>query len=99
MAELREFAYLLKPCRPTLPQDKTPAEAAVLAEHFAYLQNMLAAGTLVLAGRSDGAEFGIVVFRAPDQPAAAAAMNADPAVRTGLMTATLYPFRIALMGA
>lgn len=95
---LREFAYLLKPCRPTLPLDKTPAEEKILAEHFAYLQKLLEDGRLVLAGRCEDATFGIAVFRAEDQTAAAAAMHADPAVRAGLMTATLHPFRVALLG-
>jgi uncharacterized protein YciI len=93
-----EFAYVLRPCRPTLPQDASERERAIIGEHFNYLKAMLDAGRLVLAGRCEDATFGIAVFRAADEASARRDMDNDPAVRAGIMTATLYPFRIALLG-
>ncbi len=56
---------------------------------------------LRLAGRTltTGPEtFGIVVFEAPDPAAASAVMAGDPAVAGGVMTAAVFPFRVALAG-
>ena len=91
-----QFAYVLTPCRPTFLQDMTDAESAKVAEHFAYLQRMLAAGELILAGRCDDATFGIVIFSATSPAVARARMEDDPAVVAGVMTAKLHPFRVAL---
>ena len=98
---MNQFAYLLRPRRAKmLTEGPTDDEARLVGEHFAWLQGLLAAGSLKLAGRATDAgerTFGIVVFEAVDMAAAAALMSADPAVRGGVMSAELYPFRIALM--
>ncbi|MBK8164391.1 MAG: hypothetical protein IPK64_00350 [bacterium] len=98
---MNQFAYVLRPTRPQmLTEGPTEDEARVVGEHFAYLQGLLAAGSLKLAGRATDAgerTFGIAIFEAVDSAAAAALMAADPAVRGGVMRAELFPFRIALM--
>jgi uncharacterized protein YciI len=91
-----QFAYVITPCRPTFLKDMTDAEAAKVDEHFAYLQRMLAAGELILAGRCDDATFGIVIFSASSPEVARARMENDPAVVAGVFTAELHPFRVAL---
>jgi hypothetical protein len=56
-------------------------------------------GQLILAGRTNepgDKTFGIAIFEAPDEAAARAFMQADPAVGGGLMTAELHPFAVAL---
>jgi uncharacterized protein len=56
-------------------------------------------GELILAGRTQasGAKtFGIAVFDAPDEAAAWAFRESDPAVVAGSMTAELHPFAVAL---
>lgn len=92
--EKRQFMYVLKPVRPTLLEDMTEAEARVAADHAAYVERLRDEGVVILAGRTDGAEMGIVVFEAV-AAAAHAIVADDPAVRNGLMTADLYPYRIA----
>ncbi len=98
---MNQFAYVLRPSRPKmLTEGPTEGEARLVGEHFAYLQGLLAAGSLRLAGRAtDSGErtFGIVIFEAGDSAAAAALMAADPAVKGGVMGAELFPFNIALM--
>ena len=59
------------------------------------------AQALILAGRVHAEperSFGIVIFRADDEAAAQAMMQADPAVNEGLMTAELYEFPLAFAG-
>jgi uncharacterized protein YciI len=91
------FMYRLTPCRPTFRDDITPAEQAIVDEHFRYLQDLLAKGQLVIAGRDEGATIGIAVVEAESAEAAQQIMQNDPVVVKGVMTAQLYPFRIALL--
>jgi len=98
-----QFAYRLRPARPDmLAVGPTPDEERVVGEHFAYLQDLTRRGVVKLAGRTltTGPEtFGICVLEAADEKAARAFMAGDPAVKQGVMTAELFPFRIALWGS
>ena len=95
-----QFLYRLQPTRPAmLAEGPTEREASVVAEHFAYLTRLRDEGTVLMAGRTlteDEHAFGIVVLEAADEEAARGLMNDDPAVREGVMTAEVYPYRIAL---
>jgi uncharacterized protein YciI len=82
-----------------LTDGPTDEERRIVSEHFAYLEKLLAAGTLILVGRttnSDDRTFGIAIFQAESDDAARAIMNSDPAVRHGVMRAELFPYRVAL---
>jgi len=75
------------------------ADKATVASHFQYLSAATEAGQVVLAGRTSEPHertFGLVIFEAPDEVAARAFMQADPAVAGGVMSATLHPYSIAL---
>ncbi len=77
----------------------TEEESRIVGEHFAYLKELTAEGTVIMAGRTlntDESSFGIVVLQAPSDDAAQVIVDSDPAVRQGVMEATLFPFRIAL---
>jgi len=95
-----EFIYVIRPTRPAMiDAGPTEREAAVVAEHFRYLERLAGDGVVRLAGRTlaAGAEtFGIVILAAGSPEAAAAIMRDDPAVREGVMRAELSPFRVAL---
>lgn len=97
-----EFLYKLQLVRGDLLRTgPTEAEQAVVAEHFAYLQNLNVQGTIILVGRTmntDENAMGLTIFRAQSDEAASRIMNDDPAVKQGLMTATLYPFKVLLQG-
>jgi uncharacterized protein YciI len=72
-----------------------------VAEHFAHLQALAKSGSLILAGRTlntDATAFGIVIFRASSDEEARSIVDADPAVRHGVMRAELFPYRVALVG-
>ena len=91
------YCYKMTPCRPSLPFDATPEESAIIGRHFNYIKEYFDAGTVLFVGRCEGGEFGITVFQAAADDEAEAMMRDDPAVRTGVMSATLYPLRVVLM--
>jgi uncharacterized protein YciI len=101
MNSQQEYLYLIRPTRPEmLSAGPTPAEQELIGQHFAYLQDLTARGVVILAGRTQTTgpdSFGIIIFSAPDEAAAQDIVANDPAVRQGVMHATLYPYRIALL--
>ena len=83
-----------------LTHGPTAEEAEIVAQHFAYLQQLTERGVVVLAGRTlttDENSFGIAIFCADSEAAAREVMEHDPAVQYRVMQAELYPYRIALM--
>ena len=92
------WIYFLHAPREDFAATMTDAEGEVFGAHFAYLQGLLAEGTLVLAGPTLGAvNTGITVFEAPDRAAAEAIMAADPAVAGGIVTGELREMRVSLL--
>lgn len=90
------FVYVLKLVKGT-PEKLTSEETAIVDEHFDYLKKALTKGQLTLAGRCVNGEFGIVIFQEESEKQANEFMKNDPAVKNGVMTAELHPFRIALL--
>ena len=98
---LEEFIYVLK-LRPDLLDDDvwTDLEEEIVSEHFVRLKKDTEDGKVILAGRTltnppEG--FGIVIFYDESWESAKEYMEKDPAVAKGIMTATLFPYRVALM--
>jgi uncharacterized protein len=96
-----EYIYMLK-LRPDLLDDSawTEKDEKIVSEHFNHLKEDFERGKVILAGRttnSDKTQFGIVIFTAESWKSAQTYMESDPAIKYGVMTATLFPFRIALM--
>ncbi len=101
MSEAKQYLYKIKPTRPAmLIEGLTPRESEIMAQHFAYLQQLTQQGVLILAGRTlttDEDTFGITVFKANSEEHARTIMNNDPAVIQGVMHAKLFPYRVALI--
>ncbi len=96
-----QYLYVLRPI-PRLQDEKswTGRENEIVSRHFVALQEMLARGNLILAGRTlplDSRTMGLVVFEAADDDEARRMMESDPAVIDGIMTAELFPYRVALL--
>ena len=91
------FIYVLKACRHDLINNASPEEEKIIEMHFERLKKALHDKTLILAGPCLDGEFGIVIFRAESEEEARAFMNCDPAVKAGLMSAELHPFRVSLV--
>ncbi len=96
---VREWIYFLHSPRENFAATMTPFEEEQFERHFEYLQRLLEAGTLVLAGPTLGAiNTGICVFRAPDEAAARAIMEADPTIVSGVASGELREYRVSLLG-
>lgn len=96
---MNQFIYLLKPARLGMLTDATPGEVETVSRHFEHLKNLKADGRLILAGRTqntDESTFGICIFEAENEDEARSIMENDPAVRGGVMTASLFPYKVAL---
>ncbi|HEY6539975.1 MAG TPA: YciI family protein [Ktedonobacteraceae bacterium] len=100
MDEMKHYLYRIQPTRhEMLTEGSTPQEAEIIGEHFNYLQRLTNEGVAILVGRTLTTErdtMGIVIFKARSDEEAHSLMNADPAVSGGVMSAKLFPFRIAL---
>jgi uncharacterized protein YciI len=98
-----QFIYKLEPTRgEMLTIGPTDSEASILTDHFNYLEQLVSLGQVHLAGRTlDSAQqvFGLVILYAESTAAATELMAMDPAVKHGVMTAELFPFRISLCGS
>jgi uncharacterized protein YciI len=96
----RTYIYVLRLA--TKFQDEhawTKEDHAVAQRHFERLKAAAEHGPVILAGRTEepaDKTFGIVIFEAPDEKAARVFMENDPAVKSGLMTADLHPYMIAV---
>ncbi|WP_342360961.1 YciI family protein [Terrarubrum flagellatum] len=99
--EKQQFLYVVKATRPEmLISGPTPEEQAIVGRHFAYLKDLTDKGVVVLVGRTQttGPEtMGLCIYEAADEAAARVIMDNDPAILGGVMTGTLYPYKIALM--
>ena len=102
MPELEQFLYVLRPARvEMITEGPTDREQEVVGRHFQHLKHLAADGIVLMAGRTSdsGADtMGHVVFEAESATAAQRLMESDPAIIDGVMTATFYPYRVAVTG-
>ena len=98
---MNQWIYVLKVARlEMLTEGSTPEEDEIVGRHFAYLQDLTEKGVMILVGRTQTADestFEITIFEAENEEAARTIMENDPAVAGGVMRATIYPYRVALM--
>ena len=98
----KQFAYVLR-LAPRLRDEKnwTEADNAAVGRHFRRLQQLHREGKVLLAGKTlddaDESQFGVVVLEVGSEDEARKLMEEDGAVRAGVMTARLFPFRVALI--
>lgn len=99
-AKRQQFAYMLR-VAPHLQDEAKWSEKdkAATSQHFERLKKATEAGQVILAGRTSeplDKTFGIVIFEADSEAAARKFMQDDPAVKAGVMKATLHPYAVAL---
>ena len=95
---MAEWIYFIHPPREDFAATMTDEERAVWAIHFERLQQLLAVGTLVLAGPTLGhLNTGIAIVEAPDEAAARRIMDGDPVIAGGFARGELRPFRTSLL--
>lgn len=96
----QQFVYVLR-VSPAFhdPAKWTSQENDAVGRHFARLAEATKSGRVIFAGRTNEAldrTFGLVVFEADDEASARQFMESDPAVLSGVMSATLHPYVLAL---
>lgn len=94
---MEQFIYKIKPTRPNFNESMTKEESEIMGNHFNYLKGLQNEGTLILAGPCLDAAFGIVVFQSDSIETAQMIMENDPAVKQGIMSAEIHPFKVSLI--
>ena len=97
MSENQNYLVLIRPPRSDFEENMTPEETKVIEEHFSYLQSLLKAKKLILAGPCIDGAFGIIVLNVKSYKEAEELINNDPSVRAKIMTPEIHPFRISLL--
>jgi uncharacterized protein YndB with AHSA1/START domain/uncharacterized protein YciI len=75
----------------------TTDEERTMDEHFTYLQALMWAGKVLLAGPCLDPVFGLAILDVADEIEARQLMDADPSVVAGVLTYTIHPFRASLL--
>jgi uncharacterized protein YciI len=95
---MAEWIYFLHPPRENFAATMTGEEKAVWGTHFERLRRLTAEGTMILVGPTLGTvNTGIAIFEAPDEEAARAIMDEDPAISSGIARGELRPFVVSLL--
>lgn len=98
--ENKEFLYTIQPTRAELlTEGPTPNEQKIIGLHYNYLKDLTDTNVVILAGRTqnvDSTSFGIVIYKAFSEEKAKEIMENDPAVKEGIFSAQLFPFRVSL---
>jgi len=96
-----QFIYVLKLIPRLLDQASwTEAEKTIVQIHFERLQSLQEEGKVILAGRTlnmDPTGFGLVILEVDSEEEARQLMKQDPTVKEGMMTAQLFPYRVAVL--
>ena len=92
---------LLVKLTPRLLEEKnwTEQDNQIVGRHFVKLQQLLKEGKLILAGRTltmDPKQMGIIIVEVDSEEEARQVMENDDAVKEKIMTAELFPFKVAL---
>ncbi len=97
----QQYIYVLKLIPELLEKNNwTEKENEIVEKHFKVLKKLKKDGRLILAGRTlnmDENCFGIVILSVDKEDEAKLLMENDPAVKEGIMTAQLYPYKVALI--
>jgi len=88
---------MIKPFKENFAETMNEEEARIMSFHFEYLKTLLESKRLVLAGPETTGKFGLVVFEADSEDEAKTLMHNDPAVKSGIVSAELFPYRISLL--
>ena len=95
---MSEWIYFIHPPRDDFAATMTDEESTVWAVHWERIQREFRAGRVIAVGPTLGrTNTGICIFEAPDEEAARAFMNEDPAFTSGIATPELRPFRVSLL--
>jgi len=92
-----EFIYIIKPHKENFVETMTDEEGDIMSEHSVYIQRLLEDKILVLAGPELSGKFGIVIFKAENEKEAESIMRNDPAVKSKIVSAEIYPYKVSYL--
>jgi uncharacterized protein len=83
---MKSWLIRIIPPRPTFDKDSTPAEDALMDQHFAYWKDLNDKGVCIFGGPvlDPKGVYGIIVVRAATEEEADALAAGDPSVKAGL---------------
>jgi uncharacterized protein len=83
---MKSWLIRIIPPRPTFDKDSTPAEDALMDQHFAYWKDLNDKGICIFGGPvlDPKGVYGIIVVRATTKDEATALAAGDPSVKAGL---------------
>lgn len=90
--ETQSYVIMLRPAN----EYGNPGTEERVNDHFEYLKDLLERGILMIAGRFSEVLIGLVMIETTSREEALLIMKNDPAVKSGVFHAELYPWRIAL---
>lgn len=92
-----QFIYFIRPHKEKFAETMTEEEGNIMGTHFLYLQELLKAGKLILAGPETTGKFGIAIIETESEDEAMDIMMNDPAVKSEIVSPELYPYRVSLL--
>jgi uncharacterized protein len=83
---MKSWLIRIIPPRPSFDKDSTPAEDALMDQHFAYWKDLNDKGVCIFGGPvlDPKGVYGIIVVRAATKDEASALAAGDPSVKAGL---------------
>jgi uncharacterized protein YciI len=96
---LKSWMVRIIPPRPTFDKDATPAEDALMDQHFAYWKDKFDKGLCVFGGPvlDPRGVYGVLAIRAATEDEARALANGDPSVKAGLNKVEVAEMVIAFL--
>lgn len=96
---MKSWLIRIIPPRPTFDKDSTPAEDALMEQHFAYWKDLNDKGVCIFGGPvlDPKGVYGIIVVRAATEDEANALAAGDPSVKAGLNKNDVAPMMVAFV--
>jgi uncharacterized protein YciI len=96
---MKSWLIRIIPPRPNFDKDATPAEQALMDQHFAYWKGLNEKGVCLFGGPVLDAKgvYGILAVRAASEDEARALGSADPSVKAGLNRIDVAEMRVAFL--
>lgn len=96
---MKSWLIRIIPPRPTFDKDSTPAEDALMEQHFAYWKDLNDKGVCIFGGPvlDPKGVYGIIVVRATTEGEANALAAGDPSVKAGLIKNDVAEMKVAFV--
>jgi len=96
---MKTWFLRLIPPRPTFDKDASPAEQALMEQHFQYWKDLFEKGVCVFGGPvlDPRGVYGVLAIRAATEEEARALADGDPSVKAGVNRMEVAEMRIAFL--